>query len=162
MKDSINGLRPYLLKKVREGTQIVQTLEIFPSGESGYKKTMTIKELFTTILKEVESLESTSAKPLDLGGENIDHQSKHRKFSRNIRLHDLRNLEDRFSVHDEPSVRIRRHVVLISMNPIRVVVFAHKAIIIVPEGADSLLFLLQDHIHGTVVHVFMPILFIHI
>lgn len=145
IKDSISALRPYLLKQVREGNQPIQTLEVFPSGESGYKKSTTLSELFKMIEQDIEAMDKAVA-PDD--SNEAPFLPPNNKYARKLRLHDLRNLEERFAVHDEPSIRVRRHVVLISMNPIRVVVLAGKAILIVPDGADSLLFLLQDHIHG--------------
>ena len=67
-----------------------------------------------------------------------------------MQYHDLRHLESQFSPHEEPTVLVRRHAVLISFNPLRAVVMADKLMLIVPNGADALLYLLHEHMHGIV------------
>jgi hypothetical protein len=67
---------------------------------------------------------------------------------REIHLHDLRHLEHQFNPHEEPTILIRRHAILISLNPLRAVITADKLMLIVPNGADSLLYMLHEHMHG--------------
>ena len=65
-----------------------------------------------------------------------------------IQYHDLRYLENQFHSHEEPTVLVRKHAVLISLNPLRAIVTADRMILIVPDGADSLLYMLHDYMHG--------------
>ena len=71
-----------------------------------------------------------------------------RKNVSEIQYHDLRYLENQFHTHEEPTVLVRKHAVLISLNPLRAIVTADRMILIVPDGADSLLYLLHDYMHG--------------
>jgi hypothetical protein len=69
---------------------------------------------------------------------------------REIQFHDLRHLENQFHTHEEPTVIVRRHAVLVSLNPLRAIVTADRLILIVPDGADALLYMLHDYMHGIV------------
>jgi hypothetical protein len=62
-----------------------------------------------------------------------------------LRLRDLRRLDFQFNPNEERSVLIRRHAVLFAMDPIRAVVMAKRLILIVPDGADSLLSILDQY-----------------
>jgi Mg2+ and Co2+ transporter CorA len=64
-----------------------------------------------------------------------------------LRLRDLRRLEPRFDDTDEgAALLVRWHAVLMSLDPIMAVILTNRVILIVPQGADSLLELVQDHI----------------
>ena len=74
-----------------------------------------------------------------------------------LRLRDLRRLES----HNNPSVNItgsattvlvRWHCVLLSFEPIRAVVMANRIILMVPDGADTLLSKLEEHMLDWVDH----------
>ena len=67
-----------------------------------------------------------------------------------MQYHDLRYLENQFHTHEEPTVLVRKHTVLISLNPLRAIVTADRMILIVPDGADSLLYMLHDYMHGKI------------
>jgi len=98
---------------------------------------------------------STSSKPIklqrdkSLSSVNVMDQTSHRHI-REIQYHDLRHLEHQFNPHEEPTVLLRRHAVLMSLNPLRAVITADKLVLIVPNGADSLLYLLHEHMHAIV------------
>jgi hypothetical protein len=62
-----------------------------------------------------------------------------------LRLRDLRRLDFQFNPNEERSVLIRRHAVLFAMDPIRAVVMSNRLILIVPDGADSLLSILDQY-----------------
>lgn len=67
----------------------------------------------------------------------------------NLRLRDLRRLDFKFNPSEEKSVLIRRHTVLMAMDPLRAVIMADRLILIVPDGADSLISVLDQHMKGT-------------
>jgi hypothetical protein len=157
IKAAISALKPYLARKAREGSNVVQIQELFPSGESGYKKSVTIIELLKIIKKEVDTVEKaerTSLKSITIASAASESQERQPRLPhhgiREIRLHDLRSLEEAFSAHEEPIVLIRRHVVIMSLSPVRVIITADKVILVVPNGADSLLYLLHDHMNDVV------------
>jgi hypothetical protein len=78
----------------------------------------------------------------------VNSESGTSRSIREIQFHDLRHLENQFHTHEEPTVIVRRHAVLISLNPLRAIVTADRLILIVPDGADSLLYMLHDYMHG--------------
>ena len=188
IKAAVSSLRPYILKKRREHEQSVQVLEIYATGESGYKSTMTLAELLVFVHK-VASLDSGNTEDAgaagdegtssssregggglgrvpseskiasrkseaDLGGGGRGGGTGSSRFlgggAREVQYHDLRHLETQFNVHEEPTILIRRHAILISLNPLRAIITANKILLIVPKGADALLYLLHDHMHGMV------------
>ena len=48
----ITNLKPYIQSRIQESHQLVQVMEIFPSGETGYKTPMSLSRL----LKFVKAL----------------------------------------------------------------------------------------------------------
>ncbi len=67
-----------------------------------------------------------------------------------LRLRDLRRLDYQFNPGDENTILIRRHAVLIAIDPLRAVVMSDRLILIVPPGADSLLSILDGYMKGEV------------
>ena len=64
-----------------------------------------------------------------------------------IRIRDLRRLDFNLNPSEEPSFWVRKHAVLISIDPIRAVVMASRIIIIVPPGGmDNILEILEKHL----------------
>lgn len=56
-----------------------------------------------------------------------------------LQSRDLRRLDFDYTPGEEPTVLIRRHAVLISLDPWRVVVMADRVIGFLPDGADGLM-----------------------
>lgn len=65
-----------------------------------------------------------------------------------IQLRDLRRLEYLFTPQEEPAILVRRHAVVISLDPLRVVVMADRLILLVPDGADMLIQLLSNQMQA--------------
>jgi len=66
-----------------------------------------------------------------------------------LRLRDLRRLES--NVHtvamgSESTILVRWHCVLFALDPIQALIMNDRLILIVPDGADSLLSIIEDHI----------------
>jgi hypothetical protein len=59
---------------------------------------------------------------------------------------DVRRIEFKYTPNDEPRVTLRRHCVVFSFDPIRAIITPSKMYICVPDGADTMLSLLQRHI----------------
>jgi hypothetical protein len=64
-----------------------------------------------------------------------------------IKSRDLRRLEYSFGLLEEPIVMVRRHVVLLAFDPYRAIILSNRVIMIVPDGADSLLSTFRDAIY---------------
>lgn len=82
----------------------------------------------------------------------IPHTQHREKSHRQVRSHsrsadgvgriqsrDLRRLDILYTPQEEPAILIRRHAVLISLDPLRVIVMWNRVVGFVPEGADTLL-----------------------
>lgn len=65
-----------------------------------------------------------------------------------LRLRDLRRLDYQFNPGEENAILIRRHAVLVAMDPLRAVVMSDRLVLIVPPGADSLLTVLDGYMKG--------------
>jgi len=58
---------------------------------------------------------------------------------------DLRRLDYKLYPAEAPGIIVRRHCVLFLFDPLRAVVLANRLLFVVPDGADSLLHLLQSN-----------------
>ena len=65
-----------------------------------------------------------------------------------LNYNDLRHLVHSVAQHEEPTIVVRAHAVVVALAPLRAIVLADKMILVVPEGADALLYLLQTHMSG--------------
>ncbi|KAJ0408423.1 hypothetical protein ATCC90586_009198 [Pythium insidiosum] len=59
-----------------------------------------------------------------------------------VHMRDLRQLDESFTESNETSIVVRKQAILISADPIRSIVMRHSALVLVPDGADSLLLML--------------------
>lgn len=60
-----------------------------------------------------------------------------------VHMRDLRKLDASFSAgSQEPSIVVRKQAILVNADPIRAVVMRSSCLVLVPDGADSLLSLL--------------------
>ena len=61
---------------------------------------------------------------------------------------DMRRLVTPFSASNEPELIVRRHVMLLNFDPLRAVVLRDRLLVLVPDGADSLLQDLEKKVRG--------------
>mmetsp|Transcript_30703 Transcript_30703/g.61500 ORF Transcript_30703/g.61500 Transcript_30703/m.61500 type:complete len:617 (+) Transcript_30703:1631-3481(+) len=61
---------------------------------------------------------------------------------------DMRRLVTPFSSSNEPSLIIRRHVMLLNFDPLRAIVLRDRVLVLVPDGADSILIELEKRVRG--------------
>lgn len=61
---------------------------------------------------------------------------------------DLRRLTSPFSASNEPELMVRRHVVLCNFDPLRAIILRDRLLVIVPDGADSMLAELERRVRG--------------
>jgi hypothetical protein len=61
---------------------------------------------------------------------------------------DMRRLVTPFSTSNEPEIIVRRHVLLLNYDPLRAIVLRDRLLVLVPDGADSLLSRLQQRVRG--------------
>lgn len=63
---------------------------------------------------------------------------------------DMRKLVTPFSSSNEPELIVRRHVILLNFDPLRAIALRDRLLVIVPEGADSILLDLEKRVRGGV------------
>lgn len=61
---------------------------------------------------------------------------------------DMRRLVTPFSASNEPELIVRRHVMLLNFDPLRAVILRDRLLVLVPDGADSLLQDLEKRVRG--------------
>ncbi|KAL7460301.1 hypothetical protein ACHAXS_000762, partial [Conticribra weissflogii] len=80
--------------------------------------------------------------------------SKHReRFGGYLHPRDMRRLATPFSASNEPSLMIRRHVMLLNFDPLRAVVLKDRLLVLVPDGADSLVRDLEKRVKGGIIEM---------
>jgi magnesium transporter len=63
---------------------------------------------------------------------------------------DMRRLVTPFSSSNEPQLIVRRHAMLLNFDPLRAIVLKDRLLVLVPDGADSLLIALERRVRGGV------------
>lgn len=61
---------------------------------------------------------------------------------------DMRRLVTPFSASNEPEVMVRRHVILLNCDPLRAIVLRDRLLVLVPDGADSILEKISKRVRG--------------
>jgi magnesium transporter len=61
---------------------------------------------------------------------------------------DMRKLITPFSSSNEPEIIVRRHVMLLNFDPLRAIILRDRLLVLVPDGADSLLGSLERKVRG--------------
>jgi magnesium transporter len=61
---------------------------------------------------------------------------------------DMRRLVTPFSSSNEPQLIVRRHVMLLNFDPLRAIVLRDRLLVLVPDGADSILVALEKRVKG--------------
>jgi hypothetical protein len=61
---------------------------------------------------------------------------------------DMRRLVTPFSASNEPELIVRRHVILLNFDPLRAIILRDRLLVLVPDGADSLLVNLERRVRG--------------
>jgi Mg2+ and Co2+ transporter CorA len=81
---------------------------------------------------------------------NFPHQSiTHReRLGGYLHPRDMRRLVTPFSATNEPELIVRRHVMLLNMDPLRAIVLRDRLLVLVPNGADSILEQLEKRVSG--------------
>jgi hypothetical protein len=61
---------------------------------------------------------------------------------------DMRRLVTPFSASNEPALLVRRHVMLLNFDPLRAIILRDRLLVLVPDGADSLLVKVERRVRG--------------
>jgi magnesium transporter len=61
---------------------------------------------------------------------------------------DMRKLVTPFSASNEPELIVRRHAMLLNFDPLRAIILRDRLLVLVPDGADSILVQLERRVRG--------------
>lgn len=133
----IDGLENAVVQRMEARLVLISTMDIYlDSSTCGIVTSMTLHDLLT-------SLHSYSSDRIPRVG--------HSSAVREIHQHDLRYLSSRLpNQFEQPTFLIRKHVILMSLPPLRAVITAKKITLISPRGADRLLKQLHDYMREIV------------
>jgi magnesium transporter len=60
----------------------------------------------------------------------------------------MRRLVTPFSASNEPEIIVRRHAILLNFDPLRAIILRDRLLVVVPDGADSILVELERRLRG--------------
>ena len=172
LTDSLQYINPFAAKRHADMHHPVYMREILATGKS-CSLDLSLRQLQTGVnrasdnidLGGEEAIDSTrhsfsdpsfAASPKKSSQFNIPFRSNTIEVTDNadvsvgaiqLRIRDLRRLDFNLNPSEEPSFWVRKHAVLISIDPIRAVVMASRIIIIIPPGGmDRVLDILERHL----------------
>ena len=136
------------LEKAEEITEIPKAMHRDPARQSMMMRTLGRKSFADPFFMESSSGTMKRTSNIILGRSNsITEPTDVSVGAIQLRIRDLRRLDFNLNPSEEPSFWVRKHAVLISIDPIRAVVMASRIIIIIPPGGmDNILDILERHL----------------
>ena len=125
-------IHPFLSDRRDEKVPSFIVLTLYSNGLSQYSS-WTLRELLGFVQREVEMRDSSIA-PFDDDVHAIG----------TIKYRDIRRMESVLTAHEEPAILVRRHCVLLLLDPVRAVVMSDRMHVLVPDGADSMIGILTN------------------
>ena len=77
--------------------------------------------------------------------ENVTYRERLGGF---LHPRDMRRLVTPFSASNEPEIIVRRHAILLNFDPLRAIILRDRLLVVVPDGADSILVDLEKRLRG--------------
>jgi len=122
--------------------------------ERNFERQSSYVQRDTVTNDRLSSFESPASKTSLL--DNLERSDHHKVFHKRHKerlggyLHprDMRRLVTPFSSSNEPQLMVRRHVMLLNFDPLRAIVLRDRLLVIVPDGADSILIDLERRVRG--------------
>jgi hypothetical protein len=148
---SLAYVSPFGARRASEKHQAVMMREILSSGEVSYPQT-TLRKLLVTVNAIANAIDRKLHAPISANRTKEPSREKKNQDSSSsaaipLRIRDLRHLDFLFSPSEEPSIWVRKHAVLMSIDPIRAVVMADRVVIIIPPGGfDNVLSILERYV----------------
>ncbi len=84
------------------------------------------------------------------GGSNGVRATYRERLGGYLHPRDMRRLVTPFSSSNEPQLIVRRHAMLLNFDPLRAIVLKDRLLVLVPDGADSILIALEGRVRGGV------------
>lgn len=161
VSQSVSYMNPFLAKRANEKQQLVFMREILATGEITSME-ISLRQLLSSVNNVADSIDAGDIDRLESKsfGNNSDSSdnlnttrlidSKRKQSATiNLRVRDLRRLDFNFNPNEEPSIWVRRHAVLFSVDPIRAVIMGSRIVIVVPPGGmDQILDIVERYMRG--------------
>ena len=112
------------------------TLEYLEDGSRSPIVSQSPRELFARVTHLTSSFASTAALATSDGLQG-----------KLLHMRDVRKLQMPFSAQNQPAVIVRRLAILLNFDPLRTIVLHDRLIVLVPDGADSVLDKLHTLLH---------------
>lgn len=153
---------PYLEQRAHHKQHIIHLLEVDDVGNSNYRY-ISLRDLLEHVHDITDALDADliaswarRSPETNMTSDTNDDAPDDPKLSPTaamlqssaasvLKQRDLRRLEYLFT-SEEPTILIRRHAVIMSFDAVRAIVLHDRLLMIVPQGADSLIELLQKHL----------------
>jgi hypothetical protein len=154
--------------EVHDKNQFLCMREVLPGGSSVLIEAC-LKQLLVVLNKSADKFDGKLSD--DLEGKSImsaiaDHSDAHEQGIRvpayrmkslipsvipSLLSRDLRRMDFVSHPNEEPSIRVRKHVVLFSVDPIRAIIMSSRIIILVPPGGmDQILKIVETYMEGKI------------
>ena len=96
---------------------------------------------------ETRGLEDLKEEKRNEHGANVTYRERLGGY---LHPRDMRKLVTPFSASNEPELIVRRHAMLLNFDTLRAIILRDRLLVLVPDGADSLLVELEKRIRGDV------------
>jgi magnesium transporter len=154
-KHVIKAIRYESTKHVRNERTTIDHMVLARATSGGAQVPAAVEGTINQVDERVQVLDPLIAEPSSLPpGESPRNQEQTGQVTWRERLggflhpRDMRKLVSPFSASNEPELIVRRHAILLNFDPLRAIVLRDRAIVLVPDGADSLLVQLEKRIRG--------------
>ncbi|KAL3761391.1 hypothetical protein ACHAW5_005763 [Stephanodiscus triporus] len=98
--------------------------------------------------RPLRSVTSPIARSRSIGGGGVNRTTYRDRLGGYLHPRDMRRLVTPFSSSNEPQLIVRRHAMLLNFDPLRAIVLKDRLLVLVPDGADSILIALESRVRG--------------
>lgn len=164
INQSISYMNPFLTRRSNDKQQLVFMREVQANGDITSLE-MSLRALLGCVNNVADSIDamendgleeksfgncSTAESLNKLGATVAANRSAKQSAAINLRVRDLRRLDFNFNPTEEPSIWVRRHAVMFSVDPIRAIIMGSRIVIVVPPGGmDQILEILEKYMRGS-------------
>ena len=142
---------PNRLSPTRKGMSIGRSLRDFQdnSNNDDNEEPSTVGTSTLGAINETEPFsgdDSSRFKPSAAEKDNATPITYRERLGGFLHPRDMRKLVTPFSASNEPELIVRRHAMLLNFDPLRAIVLRDRLIVLVPDGADSILVELEKRV----------------
>jgi len=139
VETSLENSNPFLQRRLDPFPSGIKFLEVKPGKKASYRS-LSLWSLHAELVNEIKQIDDME----EISPANTNRSRSQSTYClADFRIRDLRWLES-YVLDQKLTILVRRHLVIIVLDPIRALVMADKLILIVPPGADSLLGILHN------------------